>query len=445
MRYFKHHAQSIEHMLSVVNKNSVDELFESIPVRERLSHELKLPQALDELSLKRSLRDFCRAPDFISFLGAGATEHFVPEWVSQQLMRAEWYTSYTPYQPEVSQGNLQAIFEFQTMAASLFGLDVANASMYDGATALMEALLMAVRLKGIKAVALSQAIHPEYRDCVKTYLAFAGIRVLEYDFDQTGTTPLPHTQEPVAAYAAQSPNFFGQIEDIKAWSEHAHALDALFVACTTDMSSCAIFSSFGYLGADIAVGEGLGLLGGLSMGGPGVGLLAAKQAFLRQLPGRLVGQTTDRSGRPGYVLTLAAREQHIRREKATSNICTNHNLMALALAMTWSAYGQQGFYDLALTNLNKARFFRNLLANLNISCSFTGAHYNETVVDLKNPETLKKRLKIAYDHKIIAGFELSKFYPKLNTHVLIATTELHEIEEIKLLANILGGLYDHEL
>ncbi len=208
------------------------------------------------------------------------------------------------------------------------------------------------------------------------------------------------------------------------------------------MSSCALFSSFGYLGADIAVGEGLGLLPGLSMGGPGVGLFACRKTFIRQMPGRLVGQTTDRFGRPGYVLTLAAREQHIRREKATSNICTNHNLMALALAMTWSAYGQQGFYELALINLNKARLLRKLLTNFAQECSFTGAHYNETVVNLKNQEILKKRLKIAHEHKIIAGLELSRFYPELNTHILVATTELHQEEDIRLLAHILGGAYD---
>jgi len=437
MRYFRHNAQSIEHMLSVVNKKSLDDLFTSIPASERLDRELNLALARDELQIKRELGNFYKAPDFVNFMGAGATEHFVPEWVSQQLLRAEWYTSYTPYQPEVSQGNLQAVFEFQTMVASLFGLDIANASMYDGATALMEALLMAVRITGIKAVALSKAIHPEYRECVKSYLAFAKIGVVEYDFDHTGTTCLPTTHERLAAYAIQSPNFFGQIEDIKSWSQHAHKHDALLIACTTDMSSCALFSSFGYLGADIAVGEGLGLLPGLSMGGPGVGLFAAKKNFLRQLPGRLVGQTTDRFGHPGYVLTLAAREQHIRREKATSNICTNHNLMALALAMTWAAYGQQGFYELALTNLHKARLFRKIL-----KCSFTGAHYNETVVDLKNQETLKKRLKIAHEHKIIAGLELSRFYPELNTHILVATTELHEEEEIRLLAHILDGAYD---
>ena len=443
MRYFRHNAQSIDHMLNVVNKKTLDELFASIPPDQRLGRELKLPKALDELSLKRELKVFLQAPDLISFLGAGATEHFVPEWVSQQLMRAEWYTSYTPYQPEVSQGNLQAIFEFQTMVASLFGLDIANASMYDGATALMEALLMAVRIKNIKAVALSKAIHPEYRACVKTYLSFADIRVLEYDFNSQGLTSLPKTPEPVAAYAVSSPNFFGQIEDIKNLSSFAHDHDALLIACVTDMSACAIFSSFGYLGADIAVGEGLGLLGALSMGGPGVGLFASKQAFLRQLPGRLVGQTTDRYGRLGYVLTLAAREQHIRREKATSNICTNHNLMALALAMTWSAYGQQGFRALALTNLNKARLFRKLLKALGVKVLFDGAHYNETVVDLKNQEILKKRLKIAYEHKIIAGLELSNFYPELATCLLVATTELHDNQEIKLLADILGGVYDN--
>jgi len=442
MRYFKYNTQSVDRLLNIINKKSLDELFVSIPDKLKLHRELNLPKALDELNLKRELLDLATSRSLTNFLGAGATAHFVPEWISQQLMRAEWYTSYTPYQPEVSQGTLQAIFEFQTMTASLFGLEIANASMYDGATALVEALLMAVRVTNIKSVALSRAIHPEYRACVRTYLDFADIKIHEYDFDHRGITQIPEEFLPVAAYAVQSPNFFGQLEDIKSWSDHAHQNNSLLIACTTDTSSCALFSSFGFLGADIGVGEGLGFLPGISMGGPGVGLLAAKKNLVRQMPGRLVGQSVDRKNHVGYVLTLAAREQHIRREKATSNICTNNNLMALALAMCWASYGPEGLKNLALTNIYKTKYFRSCLEKYNILSNFNQAYYNETVVKLENQELLQKRIKIAHEKNIIPGLELANYYPELSNYILVATTELHEEKNIKLLADILGGLYD---
>jgi glycine dehydrogenase subunit 1 len=383
MRYFPKSDDEVQLMLAATGKASLDELFSSIPHAARVRGALRLPKRLDELSMKRALSYAQAHPNMVSFLGAGATEHFVPEWVSQQLLRAEWYTSYTPYQPEASQGTLQAVFEFQSMVSSLFGLPVANASMYDGATALVEALLMAVRITGKKTVLISRALHPEYRQCIKTYFTAAKLRFIEIDFDETGRTnkdaiacALKNTPSDIAALALQSPNFFGRLEDVDDIAKNAHAHDALALQCVTDMTSLALLKSPGSAGIDIAVGEGLGLLGGLSLGGPGVGLLACRKDYVRQMPGRLVGLTTDNSSLPGYVLTLSTREQHIRREKATSNICTNHNLMALAFAMTLSAYGKSGFTALAKTNAKKTIYFRRLLSRSGDVSIWPGEHYN---------------------------------------------------------------------
>ncbi len=447
MRYFPKSDQEIHCMLRAINKGSLDELFSSIPESARLKDLLSLPKRLDELGIKRELAFAQAGPRTVSFLGAGATEHFVPEWVSQQLLRAEWYTSYTPYQPEASQGTLQAIFEFQSMVASLFGLPVANASMYDGATALVEALLMALRITGKKCVALSNTIHPEYRACVKTYFGAAGLEVIDLDYDKTGQTSQDALERvfrtsasTIGAVAFQSPNFFGRLEAARELTELTHAHNALVVQGVTDMSALAIITSPGAVGVDIAIGEGLGLLGGINLGGPGVGLLACRRQYLRQLPGRLVGLTTDSEGNPGYVLTLSTREQHIRREKATSNICTNHNLMALAFAMTLSAYGKSGFIELAKTNLKKTLYLRSCLKPPGVAISWPGPHYNETVVHVG--EQLNTRMRIAEQMGIYAGLNLTRFYPECQGQLLVSCTEMHADADIQQLAEILSGAHD---
>lgn len=449
MRYFQKSDDEIAAMLAVTGKQSLDELFSSIPDAARLKRELALPKRLDELALKRALSSQAACPNFVSFLGAGATEHFVPEWVSQQLLRAEWYTSYTPYQAEASQGTLQAIFEFQSMVASLFGLPIANASMYDGATAFVEALLMAIRITGKKTVLVSRAIHPEYRTCLHTYFDAANFRIIEIPIDKAGQTDAKalelafHTaSNDIAAIAVASPNFLGRLEDIENIASRAHHADALAVHVTTDMTALALVRSPGSAQMDIAVGEGLGLVGGLNMGGPGVGMLACRKLFLRQMPGRLAGLTTDKHGNPGYVLTLSTREQHIRREKATSNICTNHNLMALAFAMTLSAYGKSGFRDLARINVKKTLYFRRCVHQLGGRIAFLGAHYNETVLDLGHE--LDERVAHAQAQGIFAGLALERFYPELKGHLLVACTELHRDEDVQRLSEILcGARHDH--
>jgi glycine dehydrogenase subunit 1 len=446
MRYFAQSPQSIEEMLAVINKPTINELFNSIPTADRLNRPLALPPPLDERSLKHELGAWLAPCELVSFLGGGATAHFIPEWVSQQLLRAEWYTSYTPYQPEVSQGTLQALFEFQTMVSALLGLPVANASMYDGATALVEALLMAHRINQRRKVVVASTVHPEYRAVLKTYLDFFGIEVIELGFNAEGVSDLQelssvleNSGSDIAAVAVQSPNFFGQLEPTREIFALAKKSQALSVACTTDISALALISSPGQLGADIAVGEGLGLCGPVSMGGPGVGLFAAQKMYLRQMPGRLVGKTTDKTGQPGYVLTLSTREQHIRREKATSNICTNHSLMALGLTMTLCAYGKTGFLKLAQRNLQKTMYFRRLAQKNGLKIPFAGPHYNETVVEFNSAAHMRDCLARARQQKILAGIKLETFYPKLSRHLLLATSELVTDHHIEQLADIFKG------
>lgn len=404
-------------MLQTIGKSNLESLFDSIPKSNRLNRPLELPKALPEIELKALLNKLAGSPPKQSFLGAGACSHFVPELVSQLLLRGEWLTAYTPYQPEVSQGTLQAIFEFQTMTASLFGLEIANASMYDGATALAEACLMACRLRpSTQKVFIPKVVHPEYLEVCETILGAARVSI---------------TQDPaekVAGVVYQSPNFFGQLEDQTRIIQQAHAQNALAIAVCTDPVALGAIQSPGSLGADIAVGEGIGLCGHLSLGAPGVGLFATKKEFLRQMPGRLCGQTVDSKGQRGFVLTLSTREQHIRREKATSNICTNHNLMALAFTMTLSLYGKSGFKELAFQNIKKTIYFRQQAQKAGLKLLFDGPHFNETV--LKLTDTQINTVKALEQQDIFAGVFLDRWHPKYSNCLLVSTTELHSQEAI---------------
>ncbi len=409
MRYLSHTHDDIQSMLSTIGKPDIESLFASIPAQNRLKRPLDLPKAMSEIELKAHLTELAGQPPKASFLGAGAVQHHVPEMVGQMLLRGEWLTAYTPYQPEVSQGTLQAIFEFQTMVASLFGLEIANASMYDGATALAEACLMACRVKGVQAVKFHPHMHPEYVETCQTFLSAAGITI-----NQPG---------PVAAHVYQNPNYIGQLEKQRELIDAAHAENALAIAVCTDPVALGAIQSPGSLGADIAVGEGIGLCGHLSLGAPGVGLFATRKAYLRQMPGRLCGQTTDSKGQRGFVLTLSTREQHIRREKATSNICTNHNLMALAFSMALSLYGRTGFKRLAEYNIAQTAYFRRLM---NIPQE---PHFNETLLKLTPPQIAKARGLEEQD--IFAGVWIK------DDELLVCTTELHTREQIEHLAGAL--------
>lgn len=445
MRYFNHPPQSVQHMLQVLKKSSLDELFLSIPKSLQLKQPLHIPKSMDEMQIKRELKTYGRDLGLTIFAGAGACQHFVPQWVFEQMARAEWYTAYTPYQPEVSQGTLQAIFEFQSVVSSLFGLDIANASMYDGATALAEAILMATRATGHKDVAISKLIHPEYRQSLQTYLEPIGIKLWEIDFNEHGQTCALHTKKifssgiNFACLCLASPNFLGIMENFSDLALEAKKHNALAIGVNSDVSIFALSQSFGELQADIAVGEGLGFVGSLNMGGPGVGLLACKQNLLRQLPGRLAGLTKDSQGKHGFTLTLSTREQHIRREKATSNICTNHNLMALAFLMTMTSYGRAGLRTLATINLKKTLYFRKLIKKSPLKIKFLGPHYNETVVEFESTKKLDEAYQKAREKGLVAGVKLGLFYPSLANCLLVNTTEMHSDQELVLLASIIFG------
>lgn len=433
MRYLAHTQNDIEEMLKTIGKPDIESLFESIPKSIQLQRPLQIPKGASELELKQTLLE--RAPVQMekNFRGAGATAHFVPEIVSQLLLRSEWYTAYTPYQPEASQGTLQAIFEFQTLVCELLGCEIANASMYDGATAFAEALLMALRLKsGSGCVLVSSAIHPEYRATARTYLQAGGFEMIEIPVCENGQTQPASLEAKIAHYkpaaiAYQTPNFLGQLENQKALIDMAHQHQALVVAVNTDPVAFAVITPPAKLGADIVVSEGLGLLGHLHLGGPGVGLFGTRQQFLRQMPGRLCGQTVDQDGKRGFVLTLSTREQHIRREKATSNICTNHGLMALAFSITLSLYGKVGLRQLAMRNLAHTDFFRQLCREHGVKQLFNGPHFNETAIVTNQAD--------------LPAVGLADFYPEYAQAALVCTTEMHTQDDIRTLAQSLKGAF----
>ena len=344
-------------MLHQVGLNSAAELFASIPQDLRLTRNLNTTAALSELELLAGFERLATrnpAAQRTSFLGAGAYQHYIPTIVDHIISRSEFFTAYTPYQPEISQGTLQAIFEFQTLVCQLTGMEVANASMYDGSTALAEAVLMAERVTKRSKVVACGAIHPEYLEVITTYVQHAGIELLHAELDsKTGQTSgaLDLLDDKTAALVVQSPNFFGCIEDVAALAEKAHAVGALLIVTVTEAMSFGLLKSPGACGADIVVAEGQSFGVPLSFGGPYVGLFATREKYARQIPGRLVGEAYDKEGRRGFVLTLATREQHIRREKATSNICTNEGLCALAATIHLCTLGKVGLRRLALLRL----------------------------------------------------------------------------------------------
>lgn len=442
MRYLSHTQTDIGNMLKLVGRTNFDALFDSIPNGSKLNRPLDMVPAMSEIELKRLLQEMAGTAPKMSFLGAGATQHFVPEIVSQQLMRGEWLTAYTPYQPEVSQGTLQAIFEFQTMVASLFGCEVANASMYDGATALAEAILMAFRLKpNAKTVLISTGVHPEYRQVCESILGATGYKIAECAVSKSGITSFDQLQTEktdIAAVVYQTPNFLGQLEPQEQLISWAHANDAIAIAVNTDPVAFGVIRSPGSVGADIVVGEGLGLCGHLSLGAPGVGLFATSNKFIRQMPGRLAGQTVDSKGRRGFVLTLSTREQHIRRQKATSNICTNHNLMALAFSMTLALYGKTGFQELAKRNLQKTLYFREKCAEHKLKLALDGPHFNESVIRFSSESELTAKMAVLAKQNIFAGVQLSKWYKEFEGHLLVSTTELHTDKDIDYLVSKLA-------
>ena len=427
MRYLPHTPEDITQMLEATGARSLEDFFAVIPPECRRERPMVLPEALTEWELDAHIDRFAgrmaAGPDAKVFLGAGSYEHFIPAAVGFVTSRSEFVTSYTPYQPEMSQGTLQAVFEYQSLAARLLGLEVANASMYDGASALAEALLMAARVTRRSAVALSRAVHPLYRRVVRTYLEPTGIQVREVPFRPDGATDrsaIGRTDD-LAAVAVQSPNFFGCIEDLQAFSDAAHGAGALSIAAFSEPLAFGILKNPGRLGADIACGEGQSLGIPRSFGGPGLGMFASKMQYVRSMPGRLVGETLDLEGRRGYVLTLATREQHIRREKATSNICTNNSLCALTAAAYMASLGGTGMRELAQLNLDRAEYLKAQLRAAGVSLPFSAPTFNEFVAAF--PAGFEETYRRLLARKIVAGLPLEPYYPELAGRYLLCVTE----------------------
>jgi len=428
MRYLPHTGEDVAAMLEAIGLASLDDLFVTVPQDCRRSGPLNLPGPLTEWELtdrmNRLAGSTAASPMYRVFAGAGSYEHYIPASVTHLLSRSEFSTSYTPYQPEISQGTLQAIYEYQTLVARLLGLEVSNASLYDGGSALAEALLMAVRITGRKRVAVARAVHPLYRRVVATYFQSTDIETLELPYDATGRTDLGQldTLEDLAAIAVQSPNFFGCIEDLQTVSDKAHDLGALSVTCFSEPLAYGLLKTPGSLGTDIACGEGQSFGIPRSFGGPSLGMLATRMQYVRTMPGRLVGRTMDRDGKRGFVLTLATREQHIRREKATSNICTNHSLCALMAAMYLASLGGTGLRELALLNHDKAEYLKGQLAEIGCAPAFSTATFNEFTARV--PDGFESTYARLLERNVVAGLPLERWYPELAGHYLFCVTEV---------------------
>jgi len=434
-------------MLARVGVEHIDDLFEPIPASHRLDRALDLETALDEPRLMQHLSDLANASQgagMLSFLGGGMYRHHVPPAVDQLLQRSEFYTAYTPYQAELSQGTLQAIFEFQTIVCELFGTDVANASMYDGASGAAEAVLMARRIKRRTHVVVSEALHPEYVETIRTYVqgldteGTISLAPIAADGRTDWDAAVGLMTEKTAALVAGYPNFFGCVEDLGAARAAADTQGALLVTATAEPYALSLLKAPGACGADICVGEGQALAVPPQYGGPGVGLFGASQAFVRQMPGRLVGRTLDSDGQPGYVLTLSTREQHIRREKATSNICTNHGLIALAMGIRTAMLGRRGFKQAGQRCLNAAHYLRAGVEKLDgFEVPYAAPVFNELVVRSKGPDAAEVVSGLV-ERNIIAGIDLGRFRTDWRKDLLIATTELHSREDLDRLLDALA-------
>ena len=427
MRYLPHTQEDIAAMLKAVKIDSLEGLFAHIPEDCRRRKALKIPEFLSEWELNDHIDTLAGSmavsPEYKIFMGAGSYEHHIPEAVSFLLGRSEFVTAYTPYQPEVSQGTLQAIYEYQTLTARLMGLEVANASQWDGASSLAEAMLMAIRITRKKAVAVSCAIHPLYRRVLQTYFGPTDFEIRELPYLSDGTTDLSPLKEmdDLAGVAVQSPNFLGCIEDLEKTAQTLQNHKTLLVVCFTEPLAYGIYKNPGQCGADIACGEGQSLGIPRSFGGPALGMFATKMTYVRNMPGRLVGQTVDRDGKRGHVLTLSTREQHIRREKATSNICTNNSLCALAAVMYMASLGGTGFRELAQLNYDKSEYLKKALSRAGFKLPFSRATFNEFVVEF--PTGFEKTYRRLLKKKMIAGLPLARFYPELKDHYLLCVTE----------------------
>ena len=449
MRYLPKSPADREEMLAAIHETkpeiaTIEDLFSTIPAEYQLQRDLAVPRQHSESEIIDRFREFAEnnATGYASFLGAGAYRHYKPVIIDSLVLRGEFLTSYTPYQPEISQGTLQAMFEFQTMICELTGMEIANASMYDGSTGAAEAMMMAVRVTGRDKAVIARTVHPEYREVIATYAQHQEIPIAEVGYVANGRVDMAALDAAITSETAcvmiQSPNFFGTIEDVAAIAEMAHAKGALLIVAIAEAVSLGVVRPPAE--ADIVSMEAQSFGVALSYGGPYCGVIACKEKFLRQMPGRLVGQTVDGSGYRGFVFTLATREQHIRREKATSNICTNQALVALMATIFLSVYGKEGIGELAEHNLAKADYAaKTLSAQPGAKLLFTGApRFHEFVLQTEEaPAQWSQRL---LDAEIVGGIELSRWYPELRNCTLWCATEIITREQIDAAAKALAAI-----
>jgi glycine dehydrogenase subunit 1 len=441
-RYLPMTEKDQQDMMKEIGVASIEDLFADIPKEVRFKGDLPIESALDETALIKEMTRLAEKnthiKDYPSFLGAGVYEHYIPSVVNHMLLRSEFFTAYTPYQPEISQGELQAIFEFQTMICELTGMEIANSSMYDGQTALAEAAMMSAAHTKKKKILVSKTVHPEAREVLKTSAKGQNLTVVEIE-EKEGITDLDQLEaefnENTASVIVQYPNFFGQIEDLSSIEAIAHKEKALFIVSSNPLS-LGILQPPGEYNADVVVGDAQPFGIPTQLGGPHCGYFAVTKKLMRKVPGRLVGQTTDDHGQRGFVLTLQAREQHIRREKATSNICSNQALNALAASITMSALGKKGVRELAEQNVQKAYYAKKQLQKNGIKVLGVQPFFNEFVIELSSSvDRINKKLLA---EGIIGGLELARFYQDKTNQMLIAVTELRTKEEIDHFVAVLG-------
>jgi glycine dehydrogenase subunit 1 len=443
MSYISLSDKDRKEMMAKIGISSLDELFNTIPKDIMLKRELNIPSPMTELELIQLFEKITQKnnyQNYLSFLGAGAYSHVIPYIVDYLSSRGEFISPYTPYQPEVSQGTLQVIFEFQTLICQLTGMDIANASLYDGASAAAEAVLMAHRLKGKSKVIIAKTLHPHYRRVIQTYVKNLGVEIEEIKYSETGEFDLKDLRKKLddktAAVVFQSPNFMGIIENLKKISDLAHSVQALSIVVVTEPVSLGILEAPGKLGADIVAGEAQSFGLPLSFGGPYLGFMACCQEYIRQFPGRIAGQTKDVDGKRGFVLTLSTREQHIRRERATSNICTNQAWCALRATIFLETLGREGLKELAWQNIQKANYALEKLSQIKgIKRKFKGNFFNEFVLEFSG--SFEKIRGFLRKKGIVGGLNLGEYYPELKKCALVCVTEMHKREEIDKLAAIL--------
>ena len=431
MPFIPHTEEDIQAMLESIGADTIDDLFDEIPPALKSGKLKRVPPGLSEMEISRLMLERAEADGrYLNFIGAGAYEHHIPAAVWQIATRGEFYSSYTPYQAEASQGTLQLLYEYQTIMASLTGMDVSNASMYDGASALAEAALMAVRShKSSRRILMPATVHPIYRSVVRTIVRNQGIEVVEIPYCRQSGQTLSETldafsKEEFAALVIPQPNFFGILEHVDALTDWAHSKNALAIGVVNPLSLAMLTppGEWGSKGADIAVGEGQPLGIPLSSGGPYFGFMACKQTLVRQMPGRIIGRTTDQDGKAGFVLTLQAREQHIRRSKATSNICTNQGLMVTAATIYMALTGPEGLRRIAVqSHANTLALLEKLETLKGVKRIFNGSFFHETIVSL--PAPAGDVLRTLKDQRILGGLNLEEYYPELGSAILVCATE----------------------